>query len=208
MGHKHTKAEILDGALAAAFDDGLEPAHLRARRQAARHQRPGRRLLLPHEGRPDRRGAARDGVRAAGDARPDVHHAGGRPPRARPHRLADPGPPRRRPGLRAVLRGRRARRRRPRAVPHARPEPRRRLDRLGRRAPQRPPAADGPRPRRPSPSSTACSCSASSRGPPSPTGPPSRSWPTARHATADDRPSRWRWSSSAMSALSAAAPLM
>ena len=23
MGHKHTKAEILDGALAAAFDDGL-----------------------------------------------------------------------------------------------------------------------------------------------------------------------------------------
>ena len=166
MGHKHTKDEILDGALAAAFDDGTEPAHVRTRRQADRHQRSDRRLLLPDEGRPDQRGPDRDGDQAPADAGPGVRRAGRRPPRARPRGLADPRPPRRRPGLRPLLRSSGPRRHRPSAVP-TRSCPS--SSRPGSRGPPSSSTAGrhdvAPRPRRPSRSSTVCCCSASSPDP-------------------------------------------
>ena len=136
MGHKHTKEEILDGALATAFDDGLSQLTLRAGRQAAGDQRPHRRLLLPHQGRArSARSCSRWGP-APGDPRPAFsspaadHLALVRaawPILARPD--ADPVF-----ALFFEANGLAATGREP--VPHARPAAHRGLDRLGRRAPR------------------------------------------------------------------------
>ncbi|CAA9350016.1 MAG: hypothetical protein AVDCRST_MAG24-1745, partial [uncultured Nocardioidaceae bacterium] len=87
----------------------VEPAVVRAGRQAGGDQRPHGRLLLPDEGPPRQRGPHVDEQRARRSARRRRGHPRAGPPRAAPRRMAGAGPPGRRPRVRPLLRGDRPR---------------------------------------------------------------------------------------------------